>query len=174
MNFSIYKRFVKKLWQHLPKFFLIAIGAFLLSKYNSLDGVCGLVASLFYDEDTFYAQGYSDKYYKHVKIGMTEEDVEKIMLGKPVEMCVEYNSSNLTAPTEIWFKDGYVIDTLSHSNLSHIIGKNRNEVIHVLGKPDRERWLYAKPRWSSASYRRREIVFEAGKVVKKNHEFFGS
>ncbi|WP_028582186.1 hypothetical protein [Desulfogranum japonicum] len=61
----------------------IVLISFFLFRYNSLDGIDGLIFSTFFIEDTVYSEGYSEKKYKSIDLGMSKEKVLKI-LGKPL------------------------------------------------------------------------------------------
>jgi hypothetical protein len=61
--------------------FLIASGATIA--LISLDGLGGLVFGLLGEEDTVYAPGYSDRAFRQVEIGMSQQEVLSL-LGEPI------------------------------------------------------------------------------------------
>jgi hypothetical protein len=52
--------------------------------YSPLDGYTGLIFGILHTEDTEYAKGYSDEGFLRVTVGMSQDEVHRI-LGPPLD-----------------------------------------------------------------------------------------
>jgi outer membrane protein assembly factor BamE (lipoprotein component of BamABCDE complex) len=161
------KLIIKKIWPII----ILGLAVLIIRKYNSLDGIYGLMASIIFPEYMYYADGYSDEVFKSIKVGMGKTQVRQ-RIGEPLAKFLEYQIKEWKGTIHIWFENDHVETFIGPSDLEQLKGKSFKEVIRTIGKPEKERWLYSMPKRSSEAYRRREIVFRNGKVVEKIHEFF--
>lgn len=59
------------------------LGSLALAHFYLIDGISGLVFGTLCREDTVYARGYSDSGFRKVRLGMTDQEVEKL-IGRPL------------------------------------------------------------------------------------------
>lgn len=73
-------------------FFIVAVFWGVTPDRLKIDGVSGEIWDLVYATDTKYADGYSDKRFDEVKIGMTEQEVLDA-LGEPLTQWNPYQNT---------------------------------------------------------------------------------
>lgn len=89
-----------------------------------LDGYSGLILSMQLQEDTIFSHKYTHEKFEQIKIGMTQEDVGKI-LGEPIVQwtpkqginALQYSTSLTDTHyrlRQIYLKDNKVIDRISY------------------------------------------------------------
>ena len=158
---------------------LVGIMSFSVLHNYLLDGLDGWffrsVLDFEEDEDTVYAPGYTDKGFRQIKRGMTEQEVLKI-LGAPLgEVWIYETTKNVWISFEnnrVYKRGPYNITRNSH-DISETIrkGMRKEEVIKVLGIPERTSWMYSESP-GDRSYRIRTIILKDDKVAKKIHQFY--
>jgi outer membrane protein assembly factor BamE (lipoprotein component of BamABCDE complex) len=158
---------------------LITAGSILLLNFYLLDGIVGCFVSSFFKEDTLYAPGYSDAAFRRISKGMARQKVFDV-LGSPLGEAWSYGDSPW-----IFFEEGKVTKTsnvfpeksVNKQNYSEALFKQikknmtREEVLHVLGPPLTESWIYSTSP-GDMSYRMRTITFVDEKVKDICHEFY--
>ena len=94
----------------LSTLFLVCILSLLSLHFYLLDGLQGwFFSGGVFTEDTVYAEGYSDKGFRSVRTGMSQQDVLDI-LGIPIEEIWVYENFN-TREITIWFDEkGIVVE----------------------------------------------------------------
>ncbi len=169
---------------------LIFVGIFV--HHNTLDGLDGLfLRLLFFERNTVFAQGYSDKAFKKIKIGMSSSEVISLV-GSPLRQLQWYaanpegeidrffmgvrfvegvvqnfwlKNEKLNALTE--FAPDFSLDKLKKVR----IGMHIREVHRVLGEPLGETFVYSKTP-NDSSYRVRVVIIEKGFVTKRFAHFY--
>ena len=134
----------------------LALALFALVAYDtlSMDGLRGLL--LAWDDNTVYAAGYSDRAFRQVRSGMGLDDVRGL-LGEPVGCWLRIRDAHRRFQPDLkWFPWG--------PDCAEPIAAEPACI---------ERLCYsdANPHELS-SFRRRDIVFENGTVVRKFTEFY--
>ena len=75
--------------------FLLVVGGFVIH-ISMLDGLDGFLLSRLFQEDTVYAEGYTDEGFRQVHIGMSETEVRQL-LGDPLETYMPRQGVNRTS-----------------------------------------------------------------------------
>lgn len=131
----------------------------------SLDGLQGAILSAFLRQDTAYANGYTDRAFRMVRVGMTDAQVWNL-LGPPLGMTFSYLGSRPHGCTSVHFKDGkarsWVFDECE--TLGIRIGLPMREATALLGTPDEVYWLYSESP-GDTHYRERVIRLSNGAVL---------
>ena len=170
ITYCLKKRFFVKMSSAIHVFFAILTIIVLsleVADYYLPDGLGGWIRGRAVHDQTIFAPGYTDKGFRQIKKGMSEERVLAI-LGQPIEKSLSYHKQG-----SIIFKNNAVtVLCCPEGPLSKIIAKGMNEeqVKSILGKPESEFWDYAKKE-STRSMRFRTITIESGQVSMKSREF---
>ena len=134
----------------------LAVVALVAFETLSMDGLYGLLGPVFLGDSTVYAAGYSDRAFRQVHPGMGVEEVRGL-LGDPVGC-------------RLLFRD-------AHGRLlpdSKWLPGSPECAEQIAADPARlERLCYSDSVPHDSSFRRREIVFEDGHVVRKFTEYYG-
>jgi outer membrane protein assembly factor BamE (lipoprotein component of BamABCDE complex) len=155
---------------------LVGISGLIALHVYLLDGLHGWFFSSGegpFEEDTVYAPGYSDKAFRRVKRGMSEQEVLNI-LGSPLgeSWCYEKTEHERF---RIWFADErisyvYIYHSDTDSPQVHE-GMEKTRVLKMLGNPTKKSWVYSESP-GDKSYRVRVILFKDDNVTKKKHYFY--
>ena len=70
--------------------------------YWLIDGVIAELFALSLDEDTVYAPGYSDANWRHVSVGMTEDDVHRLLGAPQKRWVIDYPTNPPVDYGERW------------------------------------------------------------------------
>ena len=122
-----------------------------------MDGLRGLLGTLVMDDNTVYAAGYSDRAFRRVRPGMGPDEVRGL-LGDPVGCHLRVrDAQGRFAPDHLeWFP--WSPDCAEQ----------------IAADPARlERLCYSDSDPRDASFRRRDILFENGTVVRTFTEYYG-
>ena len=133
----------------------------------SLDGFRGLAFGVLFDEDTSYANGYSNRSFRRIRVGMTKEQVEALV-GLPLGETWSYE---VTRPrqrcTSVHVRNGQV-KSFAFSDCEQLgirIGMPVTAASSHLGAaPDIIYWLYSESP-SSTHYRERVVRFSRNHVI---------
>ena len=129
----------------------------------SLDGLQGILASEFFEEDTKYSEDYSDNAFRKIRKGMTDEEVLSV-IGRP--FCIYWFYDDHCS---VHFSNHKVSYDFNLSNKDKIIfnkvkeGMSEKQVISLLGQPLSTLWWFSKSP-SDKSYRARKIKFVDDRV----------
>ena len=139
---------------------LLALALLALAAYEtlSMDGLRGLLGTLVMDDNTVYAAGYSDRAFRRVRPGMGPDEVRGL-LGDPVGCHLRVrDAQGRFAPDHLeWFP--WSPDCAEQ----------------IAADPARlERLCYSDSDPRDASFRRCDILFENGTVVRPFAEFYGN
>jgi hypothetical protein len=134
-----------------------------------LDGVDGWLLAKLYDDDTQYAEGFSDARFRNVRVGNTEAEVIAL-LGPPLGESWRWEDAGREAVQVSFDRDGraeYVVP----SGLVRI-GISSSEIQRLMGQaPDLKIFNYTRS-LNDGSYRVRVIHFRQGLVTQKLHEYY--
>ncbi len=138
---------------------LLALSLLALAAYEtlSMDGLRGLLGTLVMDDNTVYAAGYSDRAFRRVRPGMGPDEVRGL-LGDPVGCHLRVRDAQRRfAPDHLeWFP--WSPDCAEQ----------------IAADPARlERLCYSDSDPRDSSFRRRDILFEDGTVVRTFTEYYG-
>ncbi len=129
----------------------------------SLDGLAGVVLTALLREDTAYAEGYTDRSFRAIRVGMAEQQVQTA-LGSPLGVSWSYG----TAPSRcrsVHFRNGRVtswtFDECQESGIQ--TGMPMDRAGALLGPPLEVYWLYSESP-SDTHYRERVVRFSSGRV----------
>ena len=147
-----------------------------LSHSYALDGPSGWLYSLAFDEDTVYAEGYSDEAFRRVRSGMSESAVLDLLRSPLGEVWV-YGSTPPAMRSGMVGFSGEVVDHLdkpegglaTFERLS--IGMTKREVLGLIGEPLEKSFIYSKSQ-HDRSYRVRAVVMAGGSVLRKRSYFY--
>jgi hypothetical protein len=64
---------------------IILLGVLSIRHYSSVDGFPAVILALAFPEDTVYAPGYTDAGFMKVEVGMTREQVYRL-IGQPISV----------------------------------------------------------------------------------------
>lgn len=132
----------------------------------SLDGVQGIALTALLHQDTAYAHGYTDRAFRAIRIGMTDEEVRSL-LGLPLGITWSYRARWPQGCASIHFTNGrtrsWVFDECEKLGIR--TGLPIDDVAMLLGTPDEIYWLYSESP-SDTHYRKRVIRFSKGQVVE--------
>lgn len=106
---------------------LVAVGTGVAVHLATLDGLFGFIFGHLSDtEDTVYAEGYSDRGFRHVHVGMSLEDVQEL-IGPPFDVwtndstvCMRWSRSPGSHDYRIrtvQFQNGAVVDKCAEFHL---------------------------------------------------------
>ncbi len=132
----------------------------------SLDGFQGLVFGLLFDENTSYAGGYSDRGFRAVRRGMTEDQVHGLV-GQPLSEGWSYEVTRPNGCAVVHFSSGQVVSWAFNDCVALGIRKGLPIVAAAasLGAPpDFVYWIYSQSP-SSTNYRERVVRLAHGRVV---------
>jgi hypothetical protein len=130
--------------------------------YWLLDGLPGFVLGVLLREDTVYAQRYSDRGFRAVRVGMSEQEVEHL-LGRPLHETLDWRAGC----DRLFFYDGlvgrYVSESCQEADIRERMPKA--EVVKRFGPPTETSWVYTDSP-TDTHYRLRVVTFAAGRVIK--------
>jgi hypothetical protein len=135
----------------------------------SLDGFQGWVFGLLFDEDTSYAVGYSDRGFRAVQRGMTEDQVQGLV-GQPLSEGWSYEVTRPNGCAIVHFSSGHVVSWAFNDCVALGIRKGLPIVaaaVSLGAPPDVVYWNYSQSP-SSTNYRERVVRLVQGRVVGRN------
>lgn len=151
---------------------LLAFGLVAVHFYL-LDGLGGWFYSLAYEADTLFSESYSDSAFRRVYRGMSEADLRALLPNPLGEVWIYSNGS-----TRAQFV-GFSGSTVDHAHLSEGSpsrkpvreGMKMEDVIRILGEPQKKSFVYSRSR-HDMSYRVRTVNLAQGIVQGKKACFY--
>jgi len=141
-------------------------------QYWSLDGVGGALFSALFRDDTEYASGYSDRTFRRVKHGMSEETVRQL-LGSPLVETWMYASVRDPGCFMVSFEHERVLrsDLRGCDELGIRKGMHKAEATARL-KELEEIWWHFSRSPAHTHYRVRSLKFLNRHVVEIHSQFY--
>lgn len=146
----------------------------LLFHFYCLDGIHGFLLRVTDpdDEDTAFAEGYSEGAFRWLRNGATREEILG-SLGPPLAKVWDYIAGG---GVQIRFRieAGRVSEIIfdrTQTEQTVNIGDAVEDVIARLGPPSQEDWIYSYSP-SNSSYRERSLTLENGILTQKWHDFY--
>lgn len=135
--------------------------------YWSLDGLDGLLLGLLFGDDTEYSTRYTDRSFRRVKVGMSQEAVREL-LGSPLIETWHYRSVQPPGCLTVTFGPELVVlaESRGCAELGIQKGMQKAEATARL-KPPEEVWWHFSRSPGSTHYRYRGIGFVKNHVVEK-------
>ena len=138
----------------LVALFLLALAAY---ETLSMDGLNGLLGTIVMDDNTIYAVGYSDRAFRRVRPGMGPDEVRGL-LGDPVGCHLRVRDAQGRFEPDHSKRFPWSPDCAEQ----------------IAADPARlERLCYSDSNPHDSSFRRRDILFENGTVVRTFAEYYG-
>ena len=141
-------------------------------QYWSLDGVSGLFLTVLLRDDTEYAPAYTDRAFRRVEVGMSEQTVHDL-LGSPLVETWEYTNVRDPGCFMVSFEGNLVAGAYSREcgDLGIRDGMRRVEAVARLKPPDKITWHFSRsPRGSH--YRERAMTFVNNRVVERFSQWY--
>lgn len=150
---------------------LLALGAAV--HLYLLDGLEGALLSLAFDEDTVYAESYSDSAFRRITSGISESQLIEL-LGPPLGEVWIYGPPGQSDMV------GFSGDHVDHvhefaggeNNFGKLMeGMSKVEVDKVVGQPLEKSFVYSKSQ-HDRSYRVRVVILSNGLVERESSYFY--
>jgi hypothetical protein len=134
----------------------------------SLDGLDGWLLATFYEDDTEYANGYSEAGFKNVRIGSSAAEVIAL-LGPHLGEAWGFEASDREYAQVSLDRDSRVEYVWPRGRIR--IGISIGELHSLMGPPDLKILSYTRSP-NDRSYRVRVIHMRQGRVSEKLHHYY--
>ena len=137
-----------------------------------LDGLVGWTLATFYQDDTVYAQQYTDHRFRRLTTGVDEGAVLGL-LGPPLGEVWAFERHGDLLRIHVG-QSGRVESVIGPRRASYereLLGSDREAMLRDLGQPYWKSWIYTKSA-NDSSYRIRVVHFREGRVARVIHEYY--